>query len=139
MSGAFQLSFASRITGTGSAFPEMKRTNNDLKQFMETDDEWIRERTGIRERRVSNTKNEAEVNSSFGLRAALQALEMAGKKAEDIDQIIYGTCSPQYDCSIDFLLASKKTGRQACCRDGRHHDATTHVHRGAGRGNECCQ
>jgi 3-oxoacyl-[acyl-carrier-protein] synthase-3 len=94
MSGEkFQLPFASRITGTGSAFPEMRRSNNDLKQFMETDDEWIRERTGIRERRVSNTKNEAEVNSSLGLRAALQALEMAGKKAEDIDQIIYGTCS----------------------------------------------
>jgi 3-oxoacyl-[acyl-carrier-protein] synthase-3 len=114
MSGEkFQLPFASRITGTGSAFPEMRRSNNDLKQFMETDDEWIRERTGIRERRVSNTKNEAEVNSSLGLRAALQALEMAGKKAEDIDQIIYGTCSgdtivPSTSCWLQKKLGAKR-------------------------------
>jgi 3-oxoacyl-[acyl-carrier-protein] synthase-3 len=114
MSGEkFQLPFASRITGTGSAFPEMRRSNNDLKQFMETDDEWIRERTGIRERRVSNTKNEAEVNSSLGLRAALQALEMAGKKAEDIDQIIYGTCSG-FVYSLSLADQAIKTGQAKC-------------------------
>lgn len=86
--------YAARITGTGSAFPEKRMTNEDIGKFLETSDEWIRERTGIRERRISNVKNPAEHNSSLGLRAAQQALEMAGKQAQDIDQILYATCTP---------------------------------------------
>src|SRR5262249_32906018 len=54
----------------------------------------IRERTGIVERRISQPGLESEFNSSLGLRAAKAALEMAGKRPEDIDQIIYATCSP---------------------------------------------
>jgi 3-oxoacyl-[acyl-carrier-protein] synthase-3 len=61
---------------------------------LETSDQWIRERTGIVERRISNVANSAETNSSLGQRAAQKALEMAGRKPEDIDQIIYATCSP---------------------------------------------
>src|SRR5688572_24975787 len=87
------LPYASRIIGTGSAFPAKIVTNDDLKQWMDTSDEWIRERTGIRERRVSEPGNPAEHNSSLALRAAQAALAMAGKKAEDLDQIIVGTCS----------------------------------------------
>jgi 3-oxoacyl-[acyl-carrier-protein] synthase-3 len=86
--------YAARITGTGSAFPEKRMTNDEIGTFLETNDEWIRERTGIRERRISDIKNPAEHNSSLGLRAAQQALEMAGKKPEDIDQILYATCTP---------------------------------------------
>jgi 3-oxoacyl-[acyl-carrier-protein] synthase-3 len=69
-------------------------TNEDISKFLDTNDEWIRERTGIRERRISDIKNPSEHNSSLGLRAALQAMEMAGKKPEDIDQILYATCTP---------------------------------------------
>lgn len=86
--------YASKITGTGSAFPETIVTNDDLSKKLDTSDEWIRERTGIRERRISRRGDPAERNSSLGAKAALRALEMAGKKAEEIDMIVYGTCSP---------------------------------------------
>ncbi|MFZ9594799.1 MAG: beta-ketoacyl-ACP synthase III [Bdellovibrionia bacterium] len=86
--------FSSRITGTGSAFPQKRLTNHDLSASIDTSDEWIQERTGIRERRIANPQDPNELNSSLALKAATQALEMAGKKPEDIDQIIYGTCTP---------------------------------------------
>ena len=97
--------FSARITGTGSAFPDARVTNSDLakklkKLGVETNDRWIRERTGIRERRIANVENPDEHNSSLGLAAARNALDMAGKTAGDIDQIIYATCSP------DTLLPS---------------------------------
>lgn len=99
------MEFAARITGTGSAFPEKRLTNDDIareltRAGLETGDQWIRERTGIVERRISNVDNEAENNSSLGARAAQKALEMAGRKPDEIDQIIYATCSP------DTLLPS---------------------------------
>lgn len=97
--------FSARITGTGSAFPDARVTNSDLAKKLKklgvvTNDRWIRERTGIRERRIANVENPDEHNSSLGLAAARNALDMAGKTAGDIDQIIYATCSP------DTLLPS---------------------------------
>ena len=79
------MEFAAKIIGTGSAFPEKRMTNDDiarkLTEFgLETSDEWIRERTGIGERRISNVENEAELNSSLGTRAAQKALEMTGRQ-----------------------------------------------------------
>ena len=99
------MKYAAKIIGTGSAFPERQMTNDDVvrkltKFGLETNDEWIRERTGIVERRISDVENEPELNSSLGARAAQKALEMAERKPEDIDQIIYATCSP------DTLLPS---------------------------------
>jgi 3-oxoacyl-[acyl-carrier-protein] synthase III len=93
------MEFAARITGTGSAFPEKRMTNDDIARELtrfdqKTNNQWIRERTGILERRISNVQNEAETNSSLGARAAQTAMEMAGRTPEDIDQIIYATCSP---------------------------------------------
>jgi len=93
------MDFAARITGTGSAFPRNRVSNNNIVEKLaelgiETSDEWIRERTGILERRLSDTDNLAEQNSSLGFSAAQKALEMAGKSPEDIDQILYATCSP---------------------------------------------
>jgi 3-oxoacyl-[acyl-carrier-protein] synthase-3 len=101
----YPMESAARITGTGSAFPERRMTNNDIAQDLtrfglKTDNQWIIDRTGIMERRISNIENPAETNSSLGARAAEMALEMAGRKPEDIDQIIYATCSP------DTLLPS---------------------------------
>jgi 3-oxoacyl-[acyl-carrier-protein] synthase III len=99
------MNYAARITGTGSTFPEKCMSNVSIvnrlaKLGIKTSDTWIRERTGIRERRISDVENPAELNSSLGFSAAQKALEMAGKSPEDIDQIIYATCSP------DTLLPS---------------------------------
>jgi 3-oxoacyl-[acyl-carrier-protein] synthase-3 len=93
------MEFGARILGTGSAHPEKRLTNDDVARKVsefgvETNDRWIRERTGIRERRVSDAQNSAETNSSLGADAARQALAMSGKTAKDIDQIIYATCTP---------------------------------------------
>ena len=93
------MNYAARIVGTGSAHPEKRLTNDDIarkiaKFGVETNDSWIMDRTGIRERRVSDVQNSAETNSSLGTEAARHALAMAGKTAEDIDQIIYATCTP---------------------------------------------
>jgi 3-oxoacyl-[acyl-carrier-protein] synthase III len=99
------MEFAARITGTGSAFPKNRVSNAGIVKRLaelgiETSDTWIRERTGIRERRVSDVENPAEQNSSLGFSASQRALKMAGRSPEDIDQIIYATCSP------DTLLPS---------------------------------
>ncbi len=83
-----------RISGTGSAFPAKRVTNDDLSRTLETNDAWIRERTGIIERRVADPSNPAERNSGLGLAASIRALEMAGRRPEDIDVIIYATCTP---------------------------------------------
>lgn len=91
---------AARITGVGSAFPVRRVTNENLARELasngiETSDRWIRERCGIRVRRISDiSRSDAETNSSLGARAARRALEMAGRGAEEIDQIIYATCTP---------------------------------------------
>ncbi len=89
--------FASRISGIGSHFPSRKVTNLDLAQMypsLETSDEWIRERTGISERRIAVPGKLEDRNSSLACQAALRALEMAGKKASDLDQILVATCTP---------------------------------------------
>lgn len=99
------MEYAARITGTGSTFPRQVVTNNDIaavlaKKNIQTNDKWIRERTGILQRRYSNLDDHSERNSSLGYAASIKALEMAGKGPEDIDQIIYATCTP------DTLLPS---------------------------------
>ena len=102
--------FASRITGTGSGFPEGRLTNDDLAQRLDTNDEWIRERTGVRERRISRPGNPADFNSSLGLIAAQRALAMAGKTADDIDQILYATCTPDTLIPSTACWLQKKLG-----------------------------
>ena len=79
-----------RIIGTGSALPDRKVTNDDLAQLVETSDEWIRERTGIGERRISEGDGVAQLAS----RACERALEMAGRKPQEVDLIIVATCTP---------------------------------------------
>jgi 3-oxoacyl-[acyl-carrier-protein] synthase-3 len=79
------------IIGVGSYVPEKVLTNFDISKMVETSDEWIRERTGIRERRIS-AKNEA--TSDLGVKAARKALASAGFAPEKIELIIVGTSSP---------------------------------------------
>jgi len=102
--------FSSKITGIGSAFPKKRVTNIDLSKRIDTSDEWIRERTGIMERRISERGLPEEQNSSLGCQAALRALEMAGKKAEDIDGIVYATCSPDTLVPSTGCWVQKKLG-----------------------------
>lgn len=80
-----------KITGTGSALPEKKVTNFDMAKLVDTSDEWIRERTGIAERRIST----GDTVSSLAAAACAAALTMAGKDAEDVDLILVATCSPE--------------------------------------------
>ena len=83
-----------RITGTGSAVPDTILTNQDLEKLVDTNDEWITTRTGIKERRVAVA---GEYTSTFATIAARRALEMAGVRAEDLDLIILGTVTPDLD------------------------------------------
>lgn len=103
-----------RITGTGSALPEKKLTNFDLEKMVETSDEWIVERTGIRERRIA----EGDTVVSLATRACQAALERAGRKAEDVDLILVATCTPELlfpccACQVQERLGASK----AACFD----------------------
>jgi 3-oxoacyl-[acyl-carrier-protein] synthase-3 len=80
-----------KIIGTGSYLPPKIVTNDDLSKLVETSDDWIRERTGIRERRVSD---EATATSDLAFIAAERALSAAGTTPEEIDLILVCTCSP---------------------------------------------
>jgi 3-oxoacyl-[acyl-carrier-protein] synthase-3 len=80
-----------RIAGIGSFLPEKVVTNKDLEKTMDTSDEWIRERTGIKRRHLVV---DGETTSSIGLEAAKRAMTDAGVGPEDIDLIVVGTCTP---------------------------------------------
>ena len=80
------------ITGTGSALPEKRLTNDDLSKMVDTNDEWIVQRTGIRERRIAGP---GESTATLATAAARRALESAGIQAKDLDLIICGTISPE--------------------------------------------
>ena len=84
----------SKIIGTGSYFPAHIRTNVDLEKMVDTNDKWITERTGIKQRHISN---ESETVAYMGAEAAKNALEMANLSASDIDMIIMGTTSSHAD------------------------------------------
>lgn len=87
--------YNSKIAGLGYYVPENVVTNNDLSKVMETSDEWIQERTGIKERRHV-VKGDGETTTSMGVKAAKIAIERAGIDKDDIDFIIFATLSPDY-------------------------------------------
>src|SRR5438132_12637252 len=80
-----------RITGVGAYAPKRILTNADLEKMVETNDAWIVQRTGIRERRIAD---ENEATSDLAVRAAQQALERANLLPEDVELIAVGTTSP---------------------------------------------
>lgn len=84
----------SKIAGIGYYVPKNVYTNNDLSRFMETSDEWIQERTGIKERRFAD-RNE-ETTTTMGIEASKIAIERAGITAKDVDFIVFATLSPDY-------------------------------------------
>ncbi len=84
------------IAGVGHYVPENVVTNDDLSKIMETSDEWIQERTGIKERRWAIAGSEEDTTSGMGTKAGLRAIEDAGLEPSDIDFIIFATLSPDY-------------------------------------------
>jgi len=99
-----------RISGVGKALPERRLTNHDLEKMVETSDEWITKRVGIKERRIAA---EGEYTSHLGIRAAADALKMAGVPASEVDFIIVGTSTPDtvypsVACLIQEALGASK-------------------------------
>jgi 3-oxoacyl-[acyl-carrier-protein] synthase-3 len=95
-----------RILGTGGYLPEQIRTNADLEKMVDTSDEWIVERTGIRERRIASA---SETAAFMGAEAAKQALEDAGLEASEVGAVIVATTSgtnafPSTACEIALKL-----------------------------------
>jgi len=98
-----------RIAGTGSYLPEKVLTNADLSKFVDTSDEWITVRTGIKERRVLE---EGKGNADMAYQAAKRALKDAGMEAKDLEAIIMGTVSADYPfpssaCVLEDLLGAR--------------------------------
>ena len=83
------------IVGTGSSLPQRVLTNEDLEKIVETSDEWITRRTGIKERRIAR-KEAGESTTDLGTRAARAAIEMADVSPDQIDAIIVGTVTADH-------------------------------------------
>lgn len=101
----------SRFTGTGSYFPPKVMTNHDFEKFLDTTDEWITTRTGIKQRHIA----ENETCSDMGAEAAKKALEMAGVKAEEIDGIICATFTPDTTMPSSACRIQHKLGITTNC------------------------
>jgi 3-oxoacyl-[acyl-carrier-protein] synthase III len=98
----------SKIAGVGHYVPEKVVTNKDLEKLMDTSDEWIQERTGIKERRYF--QEGVDTTSNMGAKASMKALEMAGLKAEDVDMIVFATLSPDYVFPGSGVLMQREMG-----------------------------
>ena len=101
----------SRIAGTGRYLPERVLTNADLEKMVDTNDEWIRTRTGIEQRHVAA---EEEQTSDLCVAAAKEAMAAAGVGAEDIDLIVVGTTSPDLIFPNIATIIQHKMGIPAC-------------------------
>jgi len=101
----------SRIVGTGSYLPEKVLTNADLEKMVETTDEWIVSRSGIRERHVAA---EGETTGDLAFHAATRALEAAGMKGEEIELVILGTTTPDIIFPSTACLLQHRLGANGC-------------------------
>lgn len=101
----------SRIAGTGSYLPEKILTNADLEKIVDTSDEWIVTRSGIRERHIAA---DDQTTSDLAFEASLKALEAAGMTADEIELIIVGTTTPDIIFPSTACLLQEKLGVGGC-------------------------
>ena len=101
----------SRIAGTGSYLPEKVLTNHDLEKMMDTSDEWIRDRTGIKRRHIAA---DGEATSDLALAAASRALEAAGIDADAINLIIIATTTPDKVFPGVACIVQRRLGIRGC-------------------------
>ncbi len=97
----------SLIAGTGSYAPAKVLTNHDLEKMVATSDQWIVERTGIRERRMAAPE---EATSDLALRASIRALEAARLDPKDVEVIVFGTVTPDYPFPSTAAVLQGKLG-----------------------------
>lgn len=100
-----------KISGIGKYVPEKVLTNFDLEKMVETNDEWITQRTGIKQRHIAAPE---ETSSTMGAQAALKAIEKAGIDKNDIDMIVFNTITPDMvfpatACLLQDILKIEKT------------------------------
>ncbi|MGQ4659757.1 beta-ketoacyl-ACP synthase 3 [Lysobacter sp. F6437] len=101
----------SRIAGTGSYLPEKVLTNDHLSKIVDTTDEWIASRTGIRERHVAA---EGETTCDLAYHAAVRAMEAAGVEASELDLIVLGTTTPDLIFPSTACLLQHRLGANGC-------------------------
>lgn len=99
------------ITGWGMAVPKRIMTNDDITQLVDTSDAWIRERTGIRQRRIANSD---ETTGSLATKAALRALSVAKVHPAEVDLIIVATSSPEHLFPSTASLVQDRIGAKEC-------------------------
>jgi 3-oxoacyl-[acyl-carrier-protein] synthase-3 len=108
------------ITGWGMSVPDKVLTNDDLSKIVDTNDQWIRERTGIRERRIAR---DGQFPSTLGTEACLRALKVANVAPSSVDLVICSSSSPEYifpatACLIQDQIGATRAGAfdiQAAC------------------------
>ncbi len=100
------------VLGTGTALPEKVITNADMEKLVDTSDEWITTRTGIKERRQAGPK---ETTSALSIWASRKALDMAGIKPEQLDVIMCSTISPDMPLPSTAAFIQRGLGAPPCC------------------------
>ncbi len=101
------MAFNAGIIGTGAALPDNIVTNFDLEKIVDTSDEWIRSRTGIRQRTIARPD---ECNSTFAIRAGCEALERSGVGADELDMLICATVTPDMPLPATACLIQAELG-----------------------------
>ena len=101
--------FKSKIKGTGIYLPKKVMTNHDLAQIVETNHDWIVERTGISERRISTTEG-GEFPSDMAYHATVDALKDANLEPDDIDCILFATCTSDFKLPNTAIILQEKLG-----------------------------
>ena len=98
------MAYQSKIIGVGSYVPPHCWTNHDLEEMMDTSDEWIQQRTGIKQR---YWVDENTSTSDLALEASKEAIEKAGLDVKDIDMILFATLSPDHDFPVRDVFFNK--------------------------------
>ena len=100
-----------KIVGLGHGAPSKRLTNFDLEKMVDTSDQWITERTGIKERRIAA---ENQVTSDLAAEASIAACRSAGVKPEDLDAIVLGTVTPDMPMPATAVFLQQKIGAKSC-------------------------